>query len=500
MMVLLNGIKSGGKNVSRSDLRVGTTLRTSLNTSDTFKVLQWNAGGMSPAKKTELTNILYNKAIDLFIIAEANVTAESLKFYNFQDFQMHLLPKSRQIASGILVGVRAKLINYFLQIKTMNDNDKMEAIKIEVWKENRHLQVYGVYNPPNNVPNLDILEATSRCLVVGDFNAHFEDVGYKDINGAGKQIKDYLSSNNLMLVYNPDDPPSYIHYNGTSTNPDLTLASPDIIHKTSRTIEEDPGSGHRVIITTVEVKNKAKKNPQRNVKCSWNFKKANWEAYKKELEEKLDPAIFAHELRTPDANSKLLCKTILQTAKRHVPKGKCLKYKPFWSNKLDNLKSERDEARKLAEKSKDTKDVITWRKKAAILKKEINISKRESYSKFLTHLDYRNGDRKIHKYISKMNNQNTNIKREPISVNGKQLYTDRNIAEAYNHFHTTADPIPKQLKKQEKHIHAKLKESWTQQDDELFNVNFTLQEVRKAILALKNGKSPGPDEIMAEFF
>lgn len=99
-----------------------------------------------------------------------------------------------------------------------------------------------------------------------------------------------------------------------------------------------------------------------------------------------------------------------------------------------------------------------------------------------------------------MNNQNTNIKREPISVNGKQLYTDRNIAEAYNHFHTTADPIPKQLKKQEKHIRAKLKESWTQQDDELFNVNFTLQEVRQAILALKNGKSPGPDEIMAEFF
>lgn len=45
---------SGGKIVPQSDLRAGTTLMVQ----NQLNILQWNAGGLTSAKKTELANKL----------------------------------------------------------------------------------------------------------------------------------------------------------------------------------------------------------------------------------------------------------------------------------------------------------------------------------------------------------------------------------------------------------------------------------------------------------
>jgi hypothetical protein len=61
----------------------------------------------------------------------------------------------------------------------MNSVDKTEIIKLNVWKNE---------NPQNN-PALNLLDVTKQTIVVGDFNAHFHDVGYKNINEAWKRWK-----------------------------------------------------------------------------------------------------------------------------------------------------------------------------------------------------------------------------------------------------------------------------------------------------------------------
>jgi hypothetical protein len=41
-------------------------------------------------------------------------------------------------------------------------------------------------------------------------------------------MEEFISANNVQLFYGTEDPPTYLHYNGSTTNPELTLASPDI--------------------------------------------------------------------------------------------------------------------------------------------------------------------------------------------------------------------------------------------------------------------------------
>ena len=53
----------------------------STHTHTSLKILQWNAGGLSQSKKTELHLNLIKHDVDIFAIIEANLTAET-----------HLLP------------------------------------------------------------------------------------------------------------------------------------------------------------------------------------------------------------------------------------------------------------------------------------------------------------------------------------------------------------------------------------------------------------------------
>jgi hypothetical protein len=69
----------------------------------------------------------------------------------------------------------------------------------------------------------------------------------------GKQYK--ILSQQIMLNYfmKRKTPPTYLHYNGSTKNPGLTLAS-DTAALASRNIIDDPGCVHRMIITTVNFK------------------------------------------------------------------------------------------------------------------------------------------------------------------------------------------------------------------------------------------------------
>jgi len=55
------------------------------------KILQWNAGGLSSAKMTELKQITTQNDADLLIINEANTTAENAQHYNIKNFTTYTL-------------------------------------------------------------------------------------------------------------------------------------------------------------------------------------------------------------------------------------------------------------------------------------------------------------------------------------------------------------------------------------------------------------------------
>jgi hypothetical protein len=85
---------SRGKIVPHSDLQAETTLEGPGWRDNQFKVLQWNAGGLNQAKKTELHRTLEDKEIDVFCILEANMMEEPIKYFHFKNYHLHFLTKS----------------------------------------------------------------------------------------------------------------------------------------------------------------------------------------------------------------------------------------------------------------------------------------------------------------------------------------------------------------------------------------------------------------------
>lgn len=126
----------------------------------------------------EDTGILYT--------LEASVTEENTKYLNLEKYNLHLLPSSRQVATGIPVGTDKQLQHTFSIIKVMNSADKAEIIKLQVRKNDHSGKIFGVYNPTNNYPTLSLVDVSQQTIAVGDFKAYFPDVGYKNINEAAR--------------------------------------------------------------------------------------------------------------------------------------------------------------------------------------------------------------------------------------------------------------------------------------------------------------------------
>ena len=454
---------------------------------------------MSQAKKAELAKILHEENVDVFCIVEANTLDENLKYFEIRDYKLYNLPKTRQIASGILVGIHKDITHKFYRVKEMHDTDKCEIVRIETWKLNNHITIYGLYNPPNNKPDLCSLEINSKTIIIGDFNAHFHTVGYKDTNSAGEEVKELLATSNMELIYNEDDPPTYIHYNGTGTNPDLTIATADLSWNIKRKLIGDPGSGHRMIISSLPIRTRPNRVHKRT-KFSWNLKKANWNNFQNHIEKELLQTEFDFEEESSDKNCNKFTQIILKAAKTNIPRGRIRKYKPFWSKKLAELKAERDTLRKKAEITKDSQDVKNWRQKAAKFRKEISEAKKQAFYSFVSKLDYKKDGVKIHRYISTLENK-TNIKeKQPLLVKNKFICEDSQIAQEFNKHYTSFTHLPRQLKQKEKSIKAQSKKlGCTTEFSSIFNKDFSSHELHEAIMSLKDKKQPGPDYILAEF-
>jgi hypothetical protein len=198
-------------------------------------------------------------------------------------------------------------------------------VEINVWKHNHHTRIYGIYSPPNNkCLNLDILDLTNNNIVImGDFNTASPDWSYTYKNATGKAVEEFLVANTAQLLYNPKDPPAYLHYSGHATNPDLSIVSTNLANLSTRILTGDMGSDHRAVITRTTRKHT---NIPAQSRTTWNFKRANWEKYKIETEENVKQL---NAKGKPEGELRNLTNIIMRSAKNNVPGGKVKNYKPF---------------------------------------------------------------------------------------------------------------------------------------------------------------------------
>jgi len=111
---------------------------------------------------------LVKHEVGIFAIVEANLTAEKLISYQLNGYTLYSLPRYRQIASGILIGVSNSLCAEFKMVKEMgNSEDKSEIMKVNVWKKGNNFTIYAIYSPPNNKSGFTSLYVANKTIMIG---------------------------------------------------------------------------------------------------------------------------------------------------------------------------------------------------------------------------------------------------------------------------------------------------------------------------------------------
>ena len=65
--------------------------------------------------------------------------------------------------------------------------------------------------------------------MVGDFNSHSQSWGYDHADTRGEELEDWQDDNNLILVNDADDPPTFFHRGWRKcSTPDLAFCSEDV--------------------------------------------------------------------------------------------------------------------------------------------------------------------------------------------------------------------------------------------------------------------------------
>ena len=134
-------------------------------------------------------------------------------------------------------------------------------------------------HPPTRLPVSDLSVFTHPCLYAGNFNCPHVDWGYNTNSADGDCLLAWVSSNNLALLHDPKDEPSF-HSGRLNTGTNLALSfttvGPDSRLSYRRVLEKFPRSQHQPSLTTpprlsLPVSGKTVKR--------WNFRKANWSHY-----------------------------------------------------------------------------------------------------------------------------------------------------------------------------------------------------------------------------
>jgi ribonuclease HI len=460
-------------------------------------ILYWNAGGFTPSKQTQFYKVLHEQKADIFCVSEAASCAEktdkNLKRLSTPNYKIHILERSRPNSSGLIVGVKSSLVStYYETHKMIVDGDEIEIATLDVWIGKTMTTVHMLYNPPDNSPKaLDNIRITDSTILIGDFNAPHKDWGYKETNSVGRDVAEFAYSQALIVMEDDDETnrTTFLSYTDKTSRPDLILAQAQIAPTlTAKNLECPTGKGHKIIKLSPSQREKTNEPPY----CRWNFKKAKWQEYEAELEQKAETTTLTGN---PHRDTKTFEDLLNAAAKKFIPRGALKDYKPFWSQRLENLRVERNKWRKLVEQNRDPEDGRKLNRAQEALDKAITEEKEEKYRNFLKTMDYRKDAVKAHTFFSGLCGKNARPTEEnaPINYRGKIATTNLEKANALcKHFKSISTP--------QGHIQAKLpKITYVDEPDDCYNKIFNTEELEYAISRLDNKKAPGPDKIHTEF-
>ena len=371
------------------------------------------------------------------------------------------------------------------------DQDDLQHHTIKLLLPSGDLYVTNYYNPSTSRLALHTVNVKeSRHIVVGDFNSHSPSWGYSKMDTRGEEVEDWMMDNRLVLINHPDDTPTcYSRAWKTSTSPDLAMATEDIQKLSTRMVENQlGGSDHRPItisLTSVGC-------PKSNMAPSWNFKKANWNLFTYEADQSSHDISRDQHVNTNVHN---LTQTILQAAKKSIPRGKRSNYKPFWSSQMRTLQIELDQARDKMEIDPTPENIG---RHSTLLENYNNTKMKEirnSWNEKTSNLDMDKDTSKMWKLTKTLNEDTARTQGKCVLEEDGHHFSDKMaaniLADSYQECSRT-NVNATRVREVRRSIKEKLQNQRPSPD---MTSSFTIGELNAAIKKLKCKKAPGKDGI-----
>lgn len=450
-----------------------------------FNLLQLNISGLRN-KKTELAKVLADREIHIACLQETQHRGVDLNITGYTEY-----PCKCNGCQGIVTYIRNDVQGDTINLHACHPTDVQ---KTTVWHCGRKYTIYNIYSPPSTTCNLSFLQEYQfeKTVCAGDFNGHSPSWGYKDYNDTGREIEELCDTTNLTVLQDSNSPPTLLHRaHKTLSRPDLTICSSDLEILEIQVID-DMGSDHRPISIQFGAP-PAMSFPK---KTRWNFKKADWAAYKKTSEDLFSNLQQSNDIDQLNNN---FTQTILEAATQHIPRGCRKKYKPFWNEDIQTAITEREKARQELEKSPSPTNKTQYNRACAKVKLTVKKSKKDKWSQTCENLDLRHNGRQAWSLVNNLSGKRRTQNPKPIYLSSSTIEEDQKKAEHFNRYFASVNRASrlteddkvrlKNLKEREKAPTANLA---------LFEEKYTMRELRHALKKLRPRKSPGPDKIHNE--
>ena len=397
-------------------------------------------------------------------------------------------PPGTRASRGLITLIRNDISHYPIPLDTTLE---VLAFRVGLSRQYTICNIYISPTEPVTIRSLEQLvnQLPRPFLLVGDFNAKNPAWGDSLTNDHGQVVQDFLLRTEVTLLNTNE--PTYLHYNGTLSNIDLTFSSPDITTNFTWSPCDDLHGSDHFPIQISEIDSSTTISTSR-----YNFQKADWNKFH-------NATVVTRESYENISNIDELVmffnNVVYKAANDSIPQTNPIPGKypvPWWNQGCSIVQTDRKIARRRYQRTKRLVDKIALNKATAISRRVMKQARRKSWRNFTSSINSETPMPKIWKRVNKVQKRYSGS-RAPCIEDQDVIVMDEGLVGNLlgSHFSDVSsnNSYSRQFNTQ-REIKEKIPLRFNSTNRESYNSEITPDEFKSALQKCSN-TSPGKDNI-----